>query len=174
MGILLDPKKQYIQIELYYVEEVRKHGNSVFYFIKSQDELEDWQRKGCRLETEVEKPLEEPKPGMPVATPDPNKTIHKIETRWRRLRWKDHNAIFSRCMKNVPIADGKTSVEMDVISFRDMKLKTCLKWWSLKDDDGQEVPVSEENIDNLIPEVAHQLLDDFEKVTELSEVDVKK
>ena len=172
MGVLLDPKKQYIQIDIYYVEEVKKHGNSVFHFIKSQDELENWQRKGYKQEHDIQ-PSGPKEPGMPVITTDKNKVIHKIETRWRRLRWKDHNTIFSKCMKNMPV-DGKISTELDVIQFRDLKLKTCLKWWNLKGEDGSEVPVTEETIDNLVPEVAYQLLEDFERVTELSEEDAKK
>ena len=180
MGILLDPKKQYIQIDLYYIEDVRKHGNSVFQFINSQNELEDMQRKGYRLEDKEPaiqgqgQPTQPAQPGMPVISSSSDKVIHQIKTRWRRLRWKDQNTIFSACMKNIPVGEGRVSTEMDVIQFRDMKLKTCLKWWSLKGDDGEEVPVTHDAIDNLVPEVAQQLLEDFEKVTELSEEDVKK
>ena len=56
-----------------------------------------------------------------------------------------------------------------MISYRDLKLKVCLKKWDLKDDNKQDIQVSESIIDQLVPEVAQELLNNFEEVTEASE-----
>ena len=46
MPIVLDPDKQLIAISTYFVEEVKKHGNSVFHFIRSQDDFDEWKGEG--------------------------------------------------------------------------------------------------------------------------------
>lgn len=180
MPILLDPNKQFVNIQLYYVEEVKKHGNSVFHFIRSAQELEEWKKiKGYKTQEEFdqEKSLagsQEKSPGMPVkASPDPNKVIQSIVTGWRRMTWKDQNVIFSRCLKTIPGADGNMHTELDTIQYRDLKLKTCLKKWDLKDEQGKEVPVTEDVIDILTPEVAQELINNFEQITEPTSDELK-
>jgi len=88
------------------------------------------------------------------------------------MTWKEQNQIYSRCLRNTAAADGTTRTELDGISYRDMKLKTCLKKWDFKDDKGEEIPVSESVIDRMVPEVAQKLLETFESVTEASEEDL--
>ena len=117
------------------------------------------------------------KPGMPEQPPkppqDPKKVILVLRTWWSRMTWKEQNQIYSRCLKQVPIADGKTRTELDMIAYRDMKLKICLKKWDLKDENKQDVQITENIIDQLVPEVAQELLNNFEMVTEASEEDLK-
>lgn len=90
------------------------------------------------------------------------------------MTWKEQNQIYSRCLRQIAGTEGGGArTELDMISYRDQKLKTCLKKWDLKDDKGQDYPVSESVIDQLVPEVAQELLSNFELVTEASEEDLK-
>lgn len=185
MSIVLDPSKNFVSIQLMYIEEQdSKHGNARYYFINSRADLDNWKSKGYLTEEDMGKaadvPAPSPKkeqPGMPVqsAKPpqDPTKIISVLRTWWSRMTWKEQNQIYSRCLRQVPGTEGKTRTELDMISYRDMKLKTCLKKWDLKDDAKQEISVTENIIDNLVPEVAQELLNNFEMVTEASEDDLK-
>lgn len=161
MGILLDPNKRFIAIETYYVEEVKKHGNSVFKFIKSREDFEDWKKKGYVVEGEQ-------------TSDKQDKIIRKLVTHWTKPTWKDQNTIISRSLKTTTSADGRTINELDGVKYRDLKLKLCLKKWSLVDEDsGEPVPVNHEIIDRLDPVVAQELLSSFERVTEPTPDDLK-
>lgn len=160
MGILLDPNKRFIAIEIYYVEEVKKHGNSVFKFIRSRDEFDEWKKKGYVVEGE----------GQPAG----DKIINKLVTHWTKPTWKDQNVIISRSLKTTTTADGRTINELDGVKYRDLKLKLCLKKWSLTDQEsGEPVAVNAEVIDMLDPVVAQELLSSFERVTEPTSEDLK-
>lgn len=181
MSIVLDPSKNFVSIQLRYIEEQdTKHGNARYYFINSRAEFDNWKSKGYLTEEEMDNAAAVPapapqkeQPGMPVQSPkppqDPTKVIQILRTWWSRMTWKEQNQIYSRCLRQVPGAEGKTRTELDMIVYRDMKLKTCLKKWDLKDDTKQDIPITESIIDQLVPEVAQELLNNFEMVTEASE-----
>ena len=188
MSIVLDPSKNFVTIQIMYIEEKdAKHGNAKYYFIDSRAEFDKWKSKGYSTEEEIDKAAAIPplaknpqreQPGMPVQPvtpppPDPTKVILVLKTWWSRMTWKEQNQIYSRCLRQVPGADGKTRTELDMIGYRDMKLKTCLKKWDYKDDNKQDIPLSENIIDQLVPEVAQELLNNFELVTEAGEDDLK-
>ena len=185
MSIVLDPSKNFVTIQLMYIEEKdAKHGNTRYHFVNSRAEFDNWKAKGYLTEEEMEKavavPAPSPKkeqPGMPVqpAVPpqDPTKIISVLRTWWSRMTWKEQNQIYSRCLKQVHVEEGKTRTELDMISYRDLKLKTCLKKCDLKDESKQEVPITENIIDQLVPEVAQELLSNFEMVTEASDDQLK-
>jgi len=165
MSIILDPNKQLINIESYFIEKTRTHGNSVFHFIKSKDELEYWQNRGYVFEKDA------PKDEEGKITTD--QIIKTIQTSWKPMSWRDQNTVFSKSIRQVHKPNGSYSAEIDTIAFRDWKLKTCLKKWDVKAPDGSVLEVSEGLIDNLDPTVAQELLSAFEKVTEPSEEDLK-
>ena len=162
MPIVLDPDKQLIGISTYYVEEVKKHGNSVFHFIRSQDDFDEWKGKGYTPEDQLSP--EQPKP---------EKIINKIVTYWKTVSWRDNNTILAKSLKSGMKADGTTYQEIDGIAYRDMKLKTCLKRWSLMNEEGHPIEVSDAVIDNMDPMFAHELLTSFEEITEPSAKDLK-
>lgn len=181
MSIVLDPSKNFVAIQIRYIEEQdEKHGNVRYHFINSRAEFDKWRTKGYLTETEMSEelsgpnpdPVQKNQPGMPLQPPkppqDPKKIISVLKTWWSRMTWKEQNQIYSRCLRQVG-AEGKTRTEMDMISYRDLKLKTCLKKWDLKDDNGQEMPITDTIVDQLVPEVANELLSNFELVTEASE-----
>ena len=96
-----------------------------------------------------------------------NPNLKEINTSWKPLGWKDHNEIYSKCLSHHTKEDGSVTTNLNYIKFRDMKLKFCLKSWDLKDDDGRPVPVNASAIDRLNPQVATEILEGFEKVTEV-------
>ena len=185
MSLVLDPSKQFVSITIYYIEEELDHGNSVFRFIKSKDEFEEWKAKGYKPRQEIEQllnPKPQIQPSGPVSAedtkkePEPvedKKIIEQVSTHWKRLTWKDQNVIFSQSLKTIAGPDGQTHSDLDPLSYRDLKLKTCLKSWDLKDDQGNPVKITHDVIDNLTPEVASELIANFERVTEPSENDLK-
>lgn len=166
MGILLEPNKRFVAIELYYVEEVKTHGNSVFSFIRTREELEDWKKKGYTVEGDQTQPQPDPAKKSP-------KLINKLVTHWTKPAWKEQNTLISRSLRTTT-SEGRAINEIDGVKYRDLKLKLCLKKWSLLDEaSGQPVPVTPEVIDMLDPSVAQELLSSFERVTEPTPEDLK-
>ncbi len=175
MSILIDASNL-VAIQIFYVEEEKQNGGTVFHFMRSKDEFEEWKAKGYATQEEFDKSKQKSAitdPGMPESPQiDPDKIIKSLSTWWSKMSWKEHNSSNSKCVKLVTGPDGDQLTVFDNLAFRDLKLKTCLKKWSLTDRDGKEVPVSEMVVDMLVPEVAQELLSNFEKVTEISEEDL--
>jgi hypothetical protein len=184
MPLILDPSQQVVTFTIFFVTEKRLHGNVVYHFIRDAQAMEEWREKGYRTEDEIATILgkqgnvagEEP---AEVAVEegeapfDPLLVIEKVSTVWRRPQWKDSNVMFSKSLKQITQQDGKVAAHIDPIHYRDLKLKTCLKKWDIKVPDGKDLPLSADSIDSLPPEVAEELIDTFEKLTEPSEEDVK-
>ena len=173
MGLILSDK-DLISILILFTEEKTRNGSSRFKFINSKEQHEAFKAQGYITDQEFERFKNEPSaPGMPVKQkPDSSKLINSLKTYWSPLTWKAQNEIYSRCLKQViNPQDGSKTAEIDGILYRELKLKKCLKRWSLKDETGKEIPVTENVIDNLHPEIALELLSNFEKVTENTEED---
>lgn len=166
MPIVMEPSKNLVNITTYYIEDLKKTGNSVFHFIDSPEQMSDWKKRGYFTRVEL---AEIKQAGQTI---DTSKVIEELHTVWRRLTWKEQNEISSKCLIHIPMTDGQTRSQWDGIRFRDLKLKACLKGWDLTNEEGRKIPVNDDNIDNLVPEVAHQLVSDFERVTEPSEEDL--
>ena len=138
MSLLVDSQK-FINIKYHYLEIVGQHMTR-FQFIHSQEEYE--------------KHKDNPK-------------LKELNTGWKILAWVEHNEINSECINYDTNEKGINVTGIDFIKFRDMKLKMCLKTWDLKDDNGQAIPITKDKIDLLNPDVANELLNGFEKVTEV-------
>lgn len=156
--------KSLIGIELYYIETINRHRHSTFHFIRSAQDMANWKTKGYYTEDEMSVTTEVNK-GVKREF-DPNKKINKITTSWKRLSWGEQNSLISKSLKTSFDKDGKQVMEIDNLRFRDLKLKMCLKDWTIMDDQGVKMPVTEDNIDLLVPDVAHELVSLFENVTE--------
>lgn len=178
MSIVLDPDKNFVAIQVMFVEEKdEKHGNCKFNVINSKAEFDAWKKKGYLTSDEITQtdltPTED-KPGLPKKTVvDTTKIIQILRTWWCRLNWKEQNIIYARCLRQSTDVDGKVRAELDMITYRDMKLKACLKRWDAKDDNKKDIILNDQMIDWLDPTIARHLLDNFEKVTEASEEDLK-
>lgn len=169
MSIVLDPNKSSVQISIFYIEEKKKNGNSVFKFATSGEQMEEWKTKGYRTRGEILQESQGTATTPNAARPIQVRTVIEVlNTTWKRMSWKEQNTIFSQSLRIVG-----TESEIDALKYRDMKLKMCLKKWDAKDDEGSPIPLSTDTIDNLCPEVASELLRAFERVTEPSDDDQK-
>ena|SRR3990167_610708 len=137
MSLLIDDQKL-INLKFRYVEIPDKYA-SRFIFIRSKEDFERYKN-------------------------DPR--LGEANTGWKLLDWADFNHIYGECFKYNTNPDGTTTGNLDFIKFRDMKLKTCLKSWDIKDSNGKPVPISASSINKLHPDVAAELLNGFEKATE--------
>lgn len=155
MSLLIDPNKSLFNIETYYIENIKPNGHIVYDFIRSKEEMQDWQKKGYAVGN-LEKP------------------IQRLVTTWKRLSWKEYNSVSTRSMTEERGMDGQVKIRFDPVMFREVKFKTCLKSWDFKDETGQVVAINEKVIDMLDPTVAEELLNSFEKLTELSGEESKK
>jgi len=173
MSVLLHPNKSLIHLEHYYIEKPRRYGGISFTFINNLQELEKYKADGFVPEDDIPRLQGEAQAKREKFEVDPSKVIRRIQTDWTPLNWREMNNIYSACMRQTTTVDGQVNIDLDVIRFRDQKLKSCLKGWNVKDDSNQDVPVTTQNIDILAPEVAQRLLEDFEKVTEVPEEDLK-
>ena len=102
---------------------------------------------------------------------DPSREVHILNTKWAQASWREQNEALKDCLnKN----DFTGEFEIDQLSFRDKKVKNCLKEWDIKDDSGQPVPVSPQTIDELPFDVIIALVSEYDKSTDLEEEDEKK
>jgi len=207
MAIILDPSKNFVNIDLLYIEKPHYMqvgtekilNHTTYVFIHGPEELDEWRAKGYMLKAEwqqmiakqqpqtppAEQTKSEPgKDGIRVAQPLPQapptqdgqeeRLIERLSTSWKRMTWKESNLIFSHSLRPKLQPTPEEDTELDPVAYRDWKLKTCLKRWDITDADGNVLDVTPENIDALPPEVAHELLVAFEKITETTEKDLKK
>lgn len=169
MPLILDPKRSIITIHIYFIEEKRDHGNTIIHFIRNKDEFELWKAKGYKLRNEVDEYKKEPSPVSLESKPKPKNTeseekyIDILKTHWKQLTFKDEITLSSQSLRNVVGQEGST-YEIDLIRFRELKLKSCLVGWDAKDENGYPIPINEETIDNMRPDLARELLDTFNKV----------
>lgn len=78
------------------------------------------------------------------------------------MSWLDHNRVLTRSVKNGNI---------DGITYRDLKLKSCLKRLII---DGDQIDVNDGVVDSLPAQLVGMLVSLFEKYVEPSEDDLKK
>lgn len=73
---------------------------------------------------------------------------------FKRPNWSESKAIMSQCV----MVDGNSGQAIiDPYKLMDMKVKTLLKTWTLKGDDGEAVEVSPENLAKLDPLLVQHL-----------------
>jgi len=177
MPFTLDPNRSVVNITIYYVEEEKMHGNSVYHFIRSEQDMKEWTAEGFKVE-----PERKPAPHVPGAAQQyekrekptfANRMIGLLRTTWRRPTWRDQNSIMTQATRRINTEGENINIEIDPVTYRDLKLKKCLVGWDILDNDGKPVDVTPDTIDLLPPEIAGELLSSFEKITEPSETDLK-
>ncbi len=82
------------------------------------------------------------------------------------LTWKQHNDIQRGATVNRGPGMGS---DLDWVLYKERKLVTVLKSWDAKDADGKPIPVTQDNIFKLSPQIAEALLNEFDKATVLGE-----
>ena len=164
MPVILKPSSGIINITVYFVTEQKPHGHEVFHFISSREDFDIWKQKGYVLRDKSDETYSMPSPE--------EKIIQQLVTSWKRPLWREHNEMYASCLRQHPTPDGKIKVELDVIRLRDLKLRKCLKGWDAIDENGNKIPIDDNTIDNMVPELANELIMAFERVTEISDDDL--
>ena len=95
--------------------------------------------------------------------------VKKLTTHWREMSWQDSNNITKAARVEGPNAKPG---ELDYYRYRDLRLKICMKKWDLKDDDGNDVILSPEIINQLPVDIVIALVSKYDEVVEMSEEEV--
>jgi hypothetical protein len=80
----------------------------------------------------------------------------------RPLTWKQHNEVQRASTVNRGPGMGS---DLDWVLYKERKLCTVLVGWDAKDKNDKPVPVTEERIFNLCPQIAETLLQEFDRAT---------
>jgi len=82
-----------------------------------------------------------------------------FNTFWKVLSWQDQNNIGKNSM--IKDEDG-TSGDIDQFRYRDLRIKTCLKEWDLKDDEDKDVPCDSAHINMLPAHIVSELINKYD------------
>jgi hypothetical protein len=95
--------------------------------------------------------------------------VRQISTMWTQPTWKENNEIRRQCSKWDPQAGGKL---LDWPLYERTVLEKFMRKWDIVDDDGNPIPCTQDNINNLQPAIAMALLAAFWDKSTLSEEEV--
>jgi hypothetical protein len=143
---LVKSKEQLIHIPLYYVEkDIRGYSKAIVI----NDETAEKMKADEKLK----------------------ERLNVLNTYWSVLNWQENNAITkASTTKNEETTYGK---EVDQLRLQDLKIKTCLKKWDLKDEDGKDLPVTPENINRLESDIIYALIYKYSVETQLVDDEIK-
>lgn len=136
-----------IVIVFHYVEKKNKAGKSV---------------KNILSEQEAKKMLED------------EKTKHlviELKTVWKDLSWKENNQVYR---ESVYYNEEKGYDEIDQFTYREVQISRCLKWWDLKDKNGNIIPVNQQNIEKQKSGFMAKIVKRFDEMTSLEDEEIKK
>lgn len=103
-------------------------------------------------------------------SPETSKKVNQFVTKWRPQTWQGQNQLYQNSTVYNPNTGSK---EIDFSIYRTEMLKTCLIDWDLVDDNGRQIPVTEENISNLHANIASAIIDKYNEYIGLDEEEVK-
>jgi hypothetical protein len=87
-----------------------------------------------------------------------------IEAIFKSPTWKDENTI----LKSSTVVEGEKA-NVDWLGYQDKRLKSSIKTWDLKNVDGNDIELNDENIDKLPAVLVKALLGAFDKVSSIDE-----
>jgi len=94
------------------------------------------------------------------------KRVQVLNTGWRSLTWKEQNDITKESMY---YDHNQGMQDVDYFSYRDQRIKKCLKNWDLKDEAGRPVTCDADKIDQLPAEVVFALVNKYDAAVTLDE-----
>jgi len=97
--------------------------------------------------------------------------VELLETQWKSLNWKEDTEVMRVSTSSIDAVTGTSG--WNFYKYRDSMVKKCLKKWNLRDDEENEVPVTEENIDNLPSSIILGLYDKFNNLINYTDEDLK-
>jgi hypothetical protein len=103
-------------------------------------------------------------------TDDQKAVFKKLVVTLAPLNWKKYNETQRASM----VDKGKgTGEEMDWLLYREKKLLAVMKAWDAKDEKGNPIPVTQENVFKLHPLIAEMIINEYDRVTFLGEEERK-
>lgn len=140
-------KDQRVHIPLYYIEKKTKGGTT--------------------------KPvvLEEKKAKEMLEDPKQKDKVQILNTHWKVLNWRDQNSITNQAMF---YDEEQRSQDINPFKYRDLRIKSCLVAWDMKDEEGNDIEVNEENIDSLPAEIVFALVFAYDTLATIEDDEEKK
>ena len=158
---LFGSTSQVVEIKLYYKNIVTSSGMNKIAILSDKEGKIQFQQQEEFVKKKQSKQEE-------IKTTD--RPIEILTTMWKVLSWGDQNKITKRCERYTP--EGLQDI--DYFKFRDLRIKSCLKGWDLKDAKGVAVPVTPETIDTLPSDIVFALVSRYDTVTEGSQDEQEK
>jgi polyphosphate kinase 2 (PPK2 family) len=87
--------------------------------------------------------------------------FEKVCFTMRPLTWRQHNEI----QRAATVTRPGMGSDLDWVTYKERKLCTVLVGWDAKGKDGKPIPVSDDNVLKLAPQVAETLLSEFDQAT---------
>jgi len=94
-----------------------------------------------------------------------------LTTYWKQLNWAENNEITE---KSTYFNQEAGYQDVSIYKYRDLRIKRCLIGWDLKDDNGRDIPFSEDAVDSLPPKAIVSLVGKYDDLTNVSDDDKKK
>ena len=85
-------------------------------------------------------------------------TVEKHEITFKNPNYGDTVEIYRNSVKI-----ESSGIKIDPISLRFNKLINLIESWTFKDKEGKKIPITNENIMNLHPEMANLIIDELDK-----------
>lgn len=101
---------------------------------------------------------------------DEEKNVIINTTKWKKLTWEDQNKINEEALF---FNEERNSYDVNVFKLRDARLKKSLIGWDLVDENNQPIPLNPFNINLLPDQIVNYLLEKYEGMTSLSELEKK-
>lgn len=144
MSILVDGQKV-VRIKYHYLEIEKQQSYTVFKFLKTEEDFKKHRD---------------------------DKNLKELNTTWKIPTWEEQTTLLRLCTV-YDNKDGSITARLDFLRLDDLVLKTYLKGWDFKDEQGNPVPVDQDVINKLNPTVARELINGFEMVTNIQDRDLK-
>lgn len=94
------------------------------------------------------------------------KKIEQINTQWQQANWKQSHELIRAATIWDPMAGERT---MDYQKYRYIILENQMVGWDVKNEQGDIIPLSKENVGLLAPSVASALVDGYLSSTSMAE-----
>jgi len=99
------------------------------------------------------------------------KNIEVLNTKWKPRSWQVNNLIIQNSQTYNPQTGAE---ELDIIKYQDNLIKQCMISWDLKDEEGNDVPITPDNIDDLPLEIVRYLVSTYDRSNIMSSEERKK
>lgn len=146
--LLLGGNDDLIVIELYYQVKKNARGQRQFRILTEK-------------EAQAMAPQEEGK----------EKHYEILETKWRPQTWQTNNSLLKNSMTYNKVSGAS---ELDWSAYQQNVFKYCLQSWNVKDEQGNAVPPSPENVGMLPSNIARALIQKYDEALMIDDDEKKE